>query len=71
MANYRYDVESTVAAIVRYKCTHFFGVPEMLIDIMNHIEDNEIIVSDLHSVVTAATTVSENVCQKKELLKNY
>ena len=64
MANYRYDVESTVNSIVRYKCTHIFGVPAMLIDIMNHIEDNEIIVNDLHSVVTAATTVPLEVVQR-------
>lgn len=64
MGNYRYDIESTVDAIVRYKCTHVYGVPAMLIDIMNHVEDNEIIINDLYGVVTAATTVPYDVVQR-------
>lgn len=64
MANYRYDVESTVNAIIRYNCTHIFAVPAMLIDIMNHVEDNEILIQNLYSVVTAATTVPLEVVQR-------
>ncbi|RWS20588.1 AMP-binding protein-like protein, partial [Leptotrombidium deliense] len=64
MPSYRYDVKSVVEAMVRFKCTHFMGVPAMLIDIMNYVEDNNIQIKSLMGVITAATTVPFDVVQR-------
>lgn len=71
MANYRYDIETTVDSIVRYQCTHIFAVPAMLTDIVNYIEDNEIVINSLYGILTAATTVSVNVVERcKKVIKS-
>ena len=61
---YRYTIKSVVNAIVESKCTHFFGVPTMLIDIINYVEDNKIKIETLKSIVVAAATVPFEVVNK-------
>ncbi|XP_074593709.1 putative acyl-CoA synthetase YngI [Brevipalpus obovatus] len=61
---FRYDIESTVQAIISQKCTHFMGVPAMLIDIINYVEDHGLKITTLRGVITAATTVPFEVVQK-------
>ena len=58
MFSYRYTGKSAANAMVRYKCTHLFAVPPMLIDIMNYIEDKKMVVTDLQTVVTSSAMVN-------------
>ena len=60
LPTYRYTVQSVISSVVRHSCTHLYGVPAMLIDIMNELQKSakkEIFLPSLKHVVTAATSV--------------
>lgn len=70
MANYRYDIESTVASIVRYQCTHVFAVPAMLTDIVNYIEDNGMFGLDYRPLLQQRVITNRLTFLHKEIIIN-
>lgn len=62
--SFRYDIQSTVEAIIDQRCTHLLAVSSMLIDLIKYVEENEIRITSLRGILTTALAVPREVAQK-------